>query len=85
MGYTTDGWLYFIVVDGRFPGQGEGMSISELQVLCESLGLYEAINLDGGGSSTMWTVDGGVMNHPYDNGKFDHEGERIVPNVIIVK
>ena len=85
MGYTTDGWLYFIVVDGRFPGQGEGMSISELQVLCESLGLYEAINLDGGGSSTMWTVDGGVMNHPYDTWKFDHEGERIVPKVIIVK
>lgn len=84
MGYTADGWMYFMVVDGRFP-QGIGMSISELQVLCESLGLYEAINLDGGGSSTLWNKESGVVNHPYDNQQFDHEGERTVPNVIIVK
>ncbi len=84
MGYTADGWVYFMVVDGRFP-QGIGMSISELQVLCESLGLYEAINLDGGGSSTLWNRETGVVNHPYDNQQFDHEGERTVPNVIIVK
>ena len=73
------------MVDGRFPSQGEGMSINELEVLCESLGLFEAINLDGGGSSTLWAKDAGVINHPYDNQKFDHEGERVVPNVIIVK
>jgi len=85
LGYTTDGWMYFIVVDGRFPGQGEGMSIHELTVLCEALGLYEAMNFDGGGSSTIWTKEDGVINHPYDNQKFDHEGERIVPNVIICK
>ena len=85
LGYTTDGWIYFIVIDGRFPGQGEGMSIHELTVLCESLGLYEALNLDGGGSSTIWTKEDGVLNHPYDNKVFDHEGERIVPNVIICK
>lgn len=84
LGYTADGWIYFIVVDGRFP-EGEGMSVSELQVLCESLGLYEAINLDGGGSSTLWTRDGGVLNHPYDNLVFDHKGERVVPNAIIVR
>ena len=85
VGYTTDGWIYFAVVDGRFPSQGEGMNISELQVLSESLGLYEAINLDGGGSSTLWSADSGVVNHPYDNKQFDHAGERVVPNVLIVK
>ena len=85
LGYTADGWIYFMVVDGRFPGQGEGMSIEELQVLCESLGLYEAMNLDGGGSSTLWSALDGVVNHPYDNQRFDHDGERVVPNVIIVK
>ena len=85
LGYTADGWIYFMVVDGRFPGQGEGMSIEELQVLCESLGLYEAMNLDGGGSSTLWSAQDGVVNHPYDNQRFDHDGERVVPNVIIVK
>ena len=85
LGYTSDGWIYFIVVDGRFPKQAEGMTISELVVLCESLGLYEAINFDGGGSSTLWDKDSGVVNHPYDNKLFDHAGERTVPNVIIVK
>ena len=85
MGYTKDGWVYFIVVDGRFPGQAEGMTVSEMQVLCQSLGLYEAMNFDGGGSSTLWTKDFGVMNHPYDNKVFDHKGERKVPNAIIVK
>jgi len=85
MGYTKDGWIYFMVVDGRFPGQGEGMTIFELQTLCQALGLWEAINLDGGGSSTIWTVDSGVINHPYDNQVFDHAGERTVPNAIIVK
>ena len=85
LGYTGDGMIYFIVVDGRFPGQAEGMSIREMQVLCESLGLYEAINLDGGGSSTLWTAEGGVLNHPYDNKVFDPAGEREVPNIIMVK
>ena len=85
LGYTSDGWMYFIVVDGRFPAQADGMTIAELQVLCESLGLYEAINLDGGGSSTLWAKDSGVLNHPYDNKVFDHAGERTVPNVFIVK
>ena len=85
IGYTADGWVYFIVVDGRFPSQADGMSIAELEVLCESLGLYEALNLDGGGSSALWAKDAGVLNHPYDNLVFDHEGERVVPNAIIVK
>ena len=85
LGYTSDGWVYFIVVDGRFPSQADGMNIAELQILCEALGLYEAINLDGGGSSTLWTADSGVINHPYDNKQFDHAGERVVPNIILVK
>lgn len=85
MGYTKDGWVYFIVVDGRFPGQGEGMTIPDLQSLCKYLGLHEAMNYDGGGSSTLWTKEYGVINHPYDNRTFDHKGERKVPNALIVK
>ena len=84
LGYTQDGWMYFIVVDGRFP-QADGMNVFEMQVLCQSLGLYEALNLDGGGSASMWAGGYGVLNHPYDNKVFDHEGERVVPNAIIVK
>ena len=85
IGYTKDGWIYFVVVDGRSPGNADGMKIRELQTLSEALGLFEAINLDGGGSSTLWTKNSGVMNHPTDNKTFDHIGERVVPNIIIVK
>ncbi len=85
VGYTDDGWVYLIVVDGRFPYRAEGMSLPELQILCEALGLYEAINLDGGGSASMWTVDDGIISHPYDNKVYDHGGERVIPNAIIVK
>ena len=48
------------------------------------LGMTDAINLDGGGSTTLWTEKTGVINHPYDNRKFDHDGERSVPNLIVV-
>ena len=85
VGYTSEGWVYFVVVDGRFPGKAEGMTIFELRDLCVSLGLHEAVNLDGGGSSALWTCQDGVLNHPSDNKTFDHKGERRVPNVIIVR
>ncbi|MGN0189559.1 MAG: phosphodiester glycosidase family protein, partial [Candidatus Cryptobacteroides sp.] len=77
--------IYFIVIDGRFPEDAVGMTIGQTAELCRMLGLKDAINLDGGGSSTMWIKDRGVVSHPYDNKKFDHEGERVVPNVILIK
>ena len=85
MGKDADGGVWLVVVDGRFPGEAEGMTIAELTALAEKLSLVEAINLDGGGSSTLWTLPGGVLNHPCDNGQFDHVGQRIVPNAIIVR
>ena len=85
MGKDADGGVWLVVVDGRFPGEAEGMTIAELTALSEKLGLVEALNLDGGGSSTLWTLPGGVLNHPCDNGKFDHVGQRIVPNAVIVR
>ena len=85
MGMDADGGVWLVVVDGRFPGKAEGMTIAELTDLCGKLGLTEAINLDGGGSSTLWTLPAGVLNHPSDNGQFDHEGQRIVPNAVVVR
>ena len=85
MGWDENGMVYMVVVDGRFPGQADGMSILELAAVTRILGLKDAINLDGGGSSTLWTDKTGIINFPYDNRKFDHEGARKVPNIVIVK
>lgn len=83
-GKDDEGNLYLVVIDGRFKGKADGATIYETAYICRMLGMTEAINLDGGGSTTLWTAETGVINHPYDNRKFDHEGERTVPNLIIV-
>lgn len=84
IGKDDDGNIYLVVIDGRFKGKADGASIYETAFICKLLGMTEAINLDGGGSTTLWTGETGVINHPYDNKKFDHEGERSVPNLIAV-
>lgn len=85
IGTTAGGMVYLVVIDGRFPGQGIGATIHETVEIAKLLGLRDALNLDGGGSSTLWTKEHGVVNHPYDNKKFDHCGQRVVPNIIGVK
>ena len=48
----------------------------------QALGAVDAMNFDGGGSSTAWINTHGIVNYPSDNKKFDHEGERGVATVI---
>jgi exopolysaccharide biosynthesis protein len=86
VGKKADGSLILLVVDGRM-AQAAGMSIPELQKTMRWLGCTDAINLDGGGSTTMYIKgepDNGVVNHPSDNKQFDHLGEREVANAILV-
>ncbi|MBQ6688151.1 MAG: phosphodiester glycosidase family protein [Bacteroidales bacterium] len=83
-GTDDEGNAYLLVIDGRFKGKADGATIYETAYICHMLGMTNAINLDGGGSTTLWTEKTGVINHPYDNKKFDHEGERSVPNLIVV-
>lgn len=84
--YTTrDGKIVLLTVDGRSKGNAEGVSIDELAHLIRVLGGRDALNLDGGGSTTLWLKDAegeGVVNYPSDNKKFDHAGERSVSNCI---
>ncbi|MFT4152524.1 phosphodiester glycosidase family protein [Parafilimonas sp.] len=66
--------LYLIAVDGRNE-KAAGMSIAELSLLMHWLKMYNAINLDGGGSTTLWVKNypyGGVVNHPSDNHQWLH-------------
>jgi len=85
VGTTADGWAYLIVIDGRFPGQGIGTTIHETAEIARMFGLKEALNLDGGGSSVLWTRRYGVISNPYDNKRFDPYGQRVVPNIIYIK
>lgn len=85
IGTTTDGMVYLIVIDGRFPGQGIGTTIHETAEIARLFGLEDAINLDGGGSSVLWTKEYGTISNPYDNHRFDHYGQRIVPNIIYIR
>src|SRR5215208_2153679 len=71
-GVRADGTILFATVDGRRPGWSAGMTLPEAARLMRSLGARDALNLDGGGSSTM-TVRGEVVSRPSDRG-----GERAV-------
>jgi exopolysaccharide biosynthesis protein len=83
---TKDDDLLLITVDGR-NAMAQGMNLHELTYLTKMLGCKDAINLDGGGSTTMY-IKGqpydGVVNFPCDNKQFDHYGERAVSNVLMI-
>lgn len=79
--------LIFMVVDGR-SNQANGMNLKELSQVLKWIGAKDAMNLDGGGSSTLYVKDGSsnsIINYPSDNKKFDHEGQRSVANIIYLK
>jgi hypothetical protein len=72
VGYNRNGRkLILVVVDGRQPFYSEGMTLAELAHLMSDLGAHYAMNLDGGGSSTM-VIEGEsgqavILNSPIDN------------------
>lgn len=84
-GIGSDGYVYFIVIDGRHRGHADGTTIPETAAVAGMFGLKDAINLDGGGSSALWVKGVGVISHPCDNHRFDNLGERKVPNALILK
>ena len=83
IGRRPDGTVLLVVADGRNK-QADGLSMLELQQVMAALGCADAINLDGGGSTTM-VVRGVVVNHPSDNNRFDAAGERPVANAVVVR
>jgi phosphodiester glycosidase len=79
MGYTKKNKLIILTVQGRFPGIAEGVTLTEEATILHDLGCVEALNLDGGGSSSM-IVNGHLTIKPSDKGN-----ERPVPAVFIIK
>jgi exopolysaccharide biosynthesis protein len=70
--------LFLCVVDGR-QKKSIGMSFGEMQEFLLRLGAWQALNFDGGGSTTM-VVNGSVVNSPSDK-----TGERPVANIFLVR
>ena len=62
VGYTKNGEYLLVVVDGR-QQQSRGVNLNELAEIMKSLGAVEALNLDGGASSSM-VVNGVLLNKP---------------------
>ncbi len=82
VGITAGEHMLLVVVDGRQPGYADGMSLFELRALAHSLGCTDALNLDGGGSTTLVVAgegSDGVVNRP--SGKV----QRPVPSILFVR
>ena len=78
IGFSRDSSrVYLLTVDGRAENS-VGTTLIELAALLRKLGAWEAMNFDGGGSTTM-VVGGKVVNAPSDA-----EGERAVGNALMV-
>lgn len=78
IGQRKDGTFIFVVIDGRQPGYSIGTNLLELQNIFEKYDAYNAANLDGGSSATMYFKDKVV------NKTSTPMGERYLPNAFIV-
>ena len=65
VGWTAEREVLLVTIDGRQPGYSVGASLLDAASLLVELGAVEALNLDGGGSTTFATA-GAVLNQPSD-------------------
>lgn len=88
-----DGRLLLITVDGRWSGRADGMSAKELtKFLVHYFNPQAALNIDGGGSTSMYIGDreyspNHIVNYPSqgEDNTFDHYGQRDVTSHILLK
>lgn len=78
VGYTKNGQLIIMAVEGRFPGKAEGANLEQLAKILIGVGCVEAMNLDGGGSSCL------LINGKQTITPSDKEGQRPVPAVFLI-
>jgi exopolysaccharide biosynthesis protein len=78
---TALGWnkahIFLVEVDGRQSNISVGMTFPELASYMAKLGCEQAMNLDGGGSATLWAL-GSVRNSPSEG------EERPAPNALVL-
>ena len=78
LGQYPNGDIFFIVVDGRQSNWSNGITLEEMQILLLRLGVMEAFNLDGGGSSVMY-YDGKILNKPSDGTE-----RKLATNIVVM-
>jgi exopolysaccharide biosynthesis protein len=78
IGFTADNKMILLVVQGRMPGIAGGASLNDLAEIMLKLNCIKAMNLDGGGSSTL-LVNGKETIKPSDS-----SGQRPVPAVLVI-
>ena len=80
IGYTDAGLIILLVVEGDNTAAGyAGLNLVELAAALKNLGCNNAVNLDGGGSSSM-IAGGQLLNRPGDNGN-----ERPIVSAVLIK
>jgi len=79
IGIDRKGMLWLVAIDGRQPDYSMGMTFKDLLALCDRLDLVNALNLDGGGSTTM-VAAGALVNKPSDV-----TGPRPVSDALVVR
>lgn len=78
MGYTHSGKLILLVIEGRSLNAA-GADLKQVAQILKDLGCWEALNLDGGGSSYM------LVNGKQTISPSDREGQRRVPSVFMIR
>ena len=81
VGYTSDGRVLIATVDGRQTGWSVGMSLREWAQAFVQMGAEGVLNLDGGGSTTMWVRGEGVVNRPSNAG---HRQRRVGTALLVL-
>ena len=79
-GVKADGTMIFLVVDGRQSGYSDGATLLDMSAIFARLGAYNAINLDGGGSTGLYLPDGNGGFYAVDK---PCEKDRAVVNTLV--
>ncbi|MBR3995156.1 MAG: phosphodiester glycosidase family protein [Clostridia bacterium] len=83
-GIREDGTVVFVCVDGRNPGVSSGYTADELSDYLIEMGCVNAVNFDGGGSTTFYASDIGENNSELKNTPSDKSERRVACGLIFV-
>ena len=79
--------VQLFVLDGRQPNYSNGMRLEDMILLCQGAGCYQALNLDGGGSTTMVkrTETGGQVSFELMNTPSDNPVREVLNGLVVIK